>query len=271
MKPVFLLILSLFIIQANAQTFCDDLTMLPSNTTNTSQPGDTVSLPNAYSSITLNGDYNMFYFYVDNSTIVDGISGDCYLNIVPNYDMEKVYVDIYLPNNGNAYDFIPEFVINGDSSNSNSSSQWHTLGEFPMTVGGLDISVDTSLTNISNTTAYTLVLEGDLSNGFIMRSSFDLVVNKICYDSEELGVDDITDLQSSVLFPNPTSGNVTLKASEKHTFKSITVYDLLGHPLQSYSEISDYLDFDINGPKGIYIVSIVFENDYNEVIKVVKQ
>lgn len=268
MKSIGLFILSFFIMQTNAQTFCDDLTILPTDS-NTSQPFDTISLANAYSTIILNGDFNNWYYY-SNTGNLEGISGDCFLNIHPNYIMEKVYINVYVPSEGTNYEYIPGFVINGDSSNS--PTFWHDLSEFPMTVSGVDISVDTNLMNLPTTgSAFTIVLEGNLNNGFSIRSSFDLFFGSICYESEALDVDDIADLQSSMLFPNPTTGDISLKSGENQTIKSITVYDLLGHQLQTYDVLSDYLDFSIQGPKGIYMVSIVSENDNTEIIKVVKQ
>lgn len=261
--------------QVSAQTFCDDLTQIPSNSTSSStafQLGDIVSLTNAYSTIELasentsSGSYNSMYF-LSNLGSLYGISGNCMLKISPNYSLEEIAV--YASNFGAEYGDIPSFIINGDSSSN--QLEFHTIDDFPMTVGGVDVSLDTTyIADGVTNSAYKMNFIGDVSTGLLIRSSIDITFREICLESAFLSTNEVTSPNSTIIFPNPTQGHIYLESSKETQIESVLVFDILGNVLQTYTPNSTQYNLSLNGPKGIYIIKVNKEGNLSELLKVVK-
>lgn len=267
---------SLFLVlglNVNAQTFCDDFTLIPSyasTSSNTLQQGDTISLANGYNTVELasednyDGSLNSTYF-ISNMGSLYGITGDVLLKITPNYSFEEFAV--YASNLGTEYGAVPSFILNGDSSSN--QLEFHNITDFPMTVGGVDVSLDTTyIADGVINSAYKMIFDGDVSSGLVMRSSLDITFRKVCFESASLNTEELTSLKANTIYPNPTHSEVHLESSS--IIESALVFDVLGNLLQTYMPISTQYDFRLNGPEGIYFIQVNTEDKLSETLKIVK-
>lgn len=232
-----LFVLPLFAFNLHAQqTYCDDLTVLQPysllpgsllNITDTISFGDTISTQNAYNVIELGGTYSDWY-YVSNLGIHDGISGDAHFKVKPVNEVENLSVTIY--NSTDVYG-IPTFVVNGDTSNFNSSLGFnlYELSDFPMTVGNMNISIDTNVASLvcSNGIAhsgYKLICNGPIEELELFFGIDVGYIYEVCYESNVLNILESEDIQ--VLYPNPASEYFQIQSTIELT--SVSIYNILG-------------------------------------------
>lgn len=95
-----------------------------------------------------------------------------------------------------------------------------------------------------------------------------------CFCQFLTGIDDNNSIVENTinLFPNPTSGKVTIDFEKTSKEVDITVRNTLGQTvlIKSY-KTTNQLSFEINGAKGIYFVEIRTEDGKSVVVKVVKE
>ena len=74
------------------------------------------------------------------------------------------------------------------------------------------------------------------------------------------------------LFPNPTSGIITINNHDRYNKLTISVTNLSGQLVNEFiMENSDQLEINIDGNPGVYFVKILNKNEGQRVIKVIKE
>jgi len=92
-----------------------------------------------------------------------------------------------------------------------------------------------------------------------------------CYGST-LSIKENKDLEIDfVAYPNPTNGTFSIDLGDNHNSVTATITDLVGNKIhrETYKN-SQYLNFTLNEPKGIYFVVLEL-GDKKSVIKIVKE
>lgn len=94
------------------------------------------------------------------------------------------------------------------------------------------------------------------------------------------GTESLSDLQSFVnvaseefvIFPNPTTQDLTLSFNEDYDRLEVLVYDMMGRQMDRIIFGStDRVSFQLDGPSGIYFVEVNVNKDQKEIFKVLKQ
>ncbi|WP_417611310.1 T9SS type A sorting domain-containing protein [Owenweeksia hongkongensis] len=101
-------------------------------------------------------------------------------------------------------------------------------------------------------------------------SSF-LLIDDVSILGEYVGVDESNHSPETVqLFPNPTSGNVTIESFATDPF-TVKVYSLHGKLLfEDYAIMESQYQLDLIGPAGVYFVEVT-SSEGNRVFKVLKE
>jgi len=74
------------------------------------------------------------------------------------------------------------------------------------------------------------------------------------------------------LYPNPTTGKVTVQLNQSFNNIDIIVKNILGQTVSSFkSSSTDKVTFSINGNSGLYFVQISNEEGNNKILKIIKQ
>lgn len=155
--------------------------------------------------------------------------------------------DIFMTKLSVEGDFIWSAQVGGDQDDlcfglaKNSGNAIHLTGAFE---GDVDFnpmsSSSESLTSIGVQDMYVL----KISDEFVLSSP-------------NLSDDNIS------IFPNPTTGQITINMDESNTALEVQVLDITGrlHQSKSYSNVRS-IDLDIVGLPGIYLVKIKSDNFY---------
>ena len=98
----------------------------------------------------------------------------------------------------------------------------------------------------------SFVVEGYQSSGNFVFNELDVSVN-----SESVHVEGVSDLPSYVsIYPNPNSGQISIKLDESVLNASIKIYDILGRSVFSQENINNNLLEVSNLKSGIYFVNV---------------
>ncbi len=91
-------------------------------------------------------------------------------------------------------------------------------------------------------------------------------------NATSLGIEEETQVEYSV-YPNPTAGKIAINTSDFYDKIKITICNSLGQELktQELIPVNNVLDFQIDGPPGIYFLDInTFNKKTNTFIKIIK-
>lgn len=122
-------------------------------------------------------------------------------------------------------------------------------------------TIDVDLTN-SN---YLLSATPPEDIFFARYSNFNIYTNPVSIDAPE------TSSENIMIYPNPTSGKVSVKTGTLSHHSTIKIYDMLGHQLLSKKTESCNTDIDLSGfSNGIYYVKLI-NNNQTTSFKLIKQ
>ena len=267
-----------------AQTYCDDLTTLSPYSilqssdlviTDTVYVGDTISAQGANTVITAGGIYLESglspHLYIANTGLhQEGITGDGGFILTPVLSSyESLKISLYLTTE---YTNFPGFSINNDTSGvtSYNAISWHSLDDFPMTVGGINVSIDTTLENIVIDTTFVypdttysaqiikygaiMKFEGQIDELLLGFNSDIGSINELCYENAVLNLEE-PGCTTTILYPNPTSEYFQIQSGK--TFTSVHMYNILGKEVLSQS--LDEIDYKVDCSRltsGIYLVAL---------------
>lgn len=151
---------------------------------------------------------------------------------------------------------VPDYFANGDATAIDNCTD-------PITITSQIPAVGTEL----NQGNYTVELTVTDDSGNEASCDFELTVEELLNISDELLSENI------VLFPNPTSGEVTLLNNSKTTIQNIKITDVNGRLIQSLKVFENQHQLQISLKEyatGLYFIKIVTEQS-NIVKRVIKQ
>lgn len=91
------------------------------------------------------------------------------------------------------------------------------------------------------------------------------------FENNTLGVDDIPDTTALVAFPNPTSGDFTLKLGQNYSNVNIRILNLLGQTISSQAfNHTDTVQLSINGASGLYLVQVMLDGRTSQTLRINK-
>jgi len=89
-------------------------------------------------------------------------------------------------------------------------------------------------------------------------------------DDEDLEIEE--ENQNLIFYPNPTSGNLSIKFTQLYDIIEIKVINVAGQVISSSKHYSkDQLSIDLEGPKGFYILEVNTSNGISKKTKVLKK
>ena len=90
-------------------------------------------------------------------------------------------------------------------------------------------------------------------------------------EEDASGIYDLDFSSSLSVYPNPTSGKITIEFERNYHEISIIVKNIVGQTVQveNYRE-NNYINFEMNGTKGIYLVLITTDDGNAAFIKIIK-
>ncbi|MCC7452676.1 MAG: T9SS type A sorting domain-containing protein, partial [Crocinitomix sp.] len=162
-----------------------------------------------------------------------------------NYD---IYVCRYTPDG--EYDKL--LLLGGDDHDI--SYGIHPRNEEVIVFGYFRDNVDFDLTDGE------MILEANFIDGFVAAYTLEAL---------DLGTID-EDVNSIVIFPNPTSGDFQILLPEQHNYRSVQLINPMGKiisetPIQSINET-----ININGESGIYFLRIISDTGESFSVKIIK-
>lgn len=272
-----------------AQTNCDDLLVLPDYYLGDSIPvldtvdfGDPINAIGANSTITVEWPFqnqpqqsnSWTFLYISDSM---GITTDAMFNITPNVSSTDM-VTVSLYTFASEYNIYPAMVVNGDTSDyvNGFSFGGHNFEDFPMTVGNVDISLDTTLANITYEVmgnqfiryGTLLKFEGQVDE-IKLRFNIDLGhLTEVCVSSEVLDIPEIESDIDYYVYPNPTTDVLNIETDK--VLSSIRMYDMLGSEVLNKKVSSTKETIDCSELiSGIYMLITEDEQGRNYTRKVV--
>ncbi|MCW3085984.1 MAG: hypothetical protein JWP12_3350 [Bacteroidetes bacterium] len=111
-------------------------------------------------------------------------------------------------------------------------------------------------------------------NGIPARSTTRTIVIRTHYDaSVATGIAEINPANSLSVYPNPSTGNITIKHSYSLTSNPVvTMVDVLGKTVLTTALISNQQTIDINAlPQGIYFATITSKDGISKTMKIVRK
>jgi hypothetical protein len=88
-----------------------------------------------------------------------------------------------------------------------------------------------------------------------------------------VGIETVEKIKSSFhVYPNPTSGQITIEIGTERGVGSLKVFNAFGDLVDSKTIGSNYyLDYELPQSKGIYFIQLLFSDSLSENLKVVRQ
>lgn len=161
----------------------------------------------------------------------------------------------------NDFSAIPE-VVNAETITSiddrfNYTGIPYQISNEPVTT--CDINIDNDI--------YTFVLySGDCPAGCLFSRSFDIQVSESC--DIALSVNDVSTFSEIVLYPNPASETLFIKASND-TVNSMKIYSAMGQTMFSKSSFSEAINIS-SFNSGIYFIEIISSEGAKHIQKFIK-
>jgi len=137
---------------------------------------------------------------------------------------------------------------------------------------GFGIAVDASF-NVYTTGYFNETVDFDPGTGIDILSSLgfsDIFVHMLSNDLLDIFHQNI--ISPTVVYPNPTTENVTLDLGQQYNNVTLRVKFFSGELIStSDHKETDKLDFSIEGKAGVYLVEVFVDNEKIRTLKVIKQ
>jgi hypothetical protein len=203
-------------------------------------------LVDEYGNITFTGSFKAITNFDPASFTFDHVPTDFdFVYMTGNYD---IYVCRYTPDG----EFDNLLILGGDDHDI--SSGIHPRNEEVIVFGYFRDNVDFDLTDGE------MILDGNFTDGFVAAYTLEAL---------DLGTID-EDVNSIVIFPNPTSGDFQILLPEQENYRSIQLINPIGKiifetPVKSINET-----ININGESGIYFLQIISDTGESFGVKIIK-
>ncbi|MFC2138379.1 T9SS type A sorting domain-containing protein, partial [Bacteroidota bacterium] len=124
------------------------------------------------------------------------------------------------------------------------------------------------------------IIQGETNQLFTPQSSGNYAVEvnenecldtSVCYDVTITGIIESNFNESIAAYPNPSNGNITISLENYHDNVILILRNLTGKVISKGNYRStNIINFNINEPKGIYMIEIKTSDDKRALIKVLK-
>jgi len=113
---------------------------------------------------------------------------------------------------------------------------------------------------------------GPLSLNKTSKNMYDLFIQKLNQNPISVNIVELKDAQKVNLYPNPTRRGVNIQLQELINLIDIKVYDMNTSLIANYQwENQNFIQFELDVPKGIYLLELNLNNEKPQYLKVIKQ